>query len=141
MHCIQWNAEILIVKKKSFRPLLPWGPFHPNPRWVLRGPSRCLAGGPRFILARREPLHSEVRLPRALDDDRFGNPPPPDSAADFGRIAPNSGRIAGFLEFVSKLHGKVYWRRRRWRFSLWGRLKKWYFSVTFLNVFGSHSPL
>ncbi len=39
--------------------------------------------------------------------------PPPDSAADFGRIRPNSGQIADFLEFVSKLHGKVCWRRRR----------------------------
>jgi hypothetical protein len=68
--------------------------------------------------------------------------PTPDSAADFGRITPNSGRIAGFLEFLSKLHDKVCRRRRRQRFGLRRRLKKWYFLVTFLNVFfGSLSLL
>ena len=38
---------------------------------------------------------------------------PPDSAAVFGRIAPNRGRIAGFLENKGKLYGKTPWRRRR----------------------------
>jgi hypothetical protein len=46
----------------------------------------------------------------------------PHSAADFGRIRPNSGHIAGFLEFVSKLHGRECWRRRRRRSGLQGRL-------------------
>jgi hypothetical protein len=65
----------------------------------------------------------------------------PNSAADFGRITPNNGRIAGLLEFVSKLHGKVCRRRRRRRFVSREGLKNGYFQALFSVFLGSLSLL
>ena len=48
-----------------------------------------------------------------------GQPPPPESAAVFGRFAPILGRFAGFWDFKGKLYVKSLQRRRRQYLAPW----------------------